>query len=369
MNFPLHPTDQLQNPFHGHERQKTSSNPFVHHSKSRSEADLLNMASSKIIISHDGTPFEMLNPRRSLQATRIVSFVEDAERLSTDTDDNQRYSYSFTDSERTVCLEKKPEGGPSELQTAETRASTARIHWPLLNNLPITYSRNENPKIPSPSPGMDPTNPFAALPKCRDLPRTPHHLIRPGPLSDQPNYGDRRERRHEHDGIQTFRQQQSPRITRQPQPMLPGQGSMSSNHIPNYHNQSQYPDLTEGTHLDLVGDSPNPPIPSIFERLKQQVDISRDPDASTSSTLNLTPNPSLNTGHGHGWGEPGLDTGMEREEIVIHTWLPKPGSAASKKRRSKEQKQQKQKEGRMPSFGLGWVSSLFKGGHGYGHGH
>ncbi|KAL2216112.1 hypothetical protein M432DRAFT_641808 [Thermoascus aurantiacus ATCC 26904] len=79
---------------------------------------------------------------------------------------------------------------PSKLQPEDAqRRPTAPLRW-LLNDLPSAHTsipRVQGPKIPSPSPGlMNSDDPFAHLPRCRDLPRTPAHLIRPGPLYNQP---------------------------------------------------------------------------------------------------------------------------------------------------------------------------------------
>ncbi|KAL2009722.1 hypothetical protein VTN00DRAFT_5529 [Thermoascus crustaceus] len=78
---------------------------------------------------------------------------------------------------------------PSKLQPEDAqRRPTAPLRW-LLDDLPTAHTsipRAQGPKIPSPSPGMTSDDPFAHLPRCRDLPRTPAHLIRPGPIYNQP---------------------------------------------------------------------------------------------------------------------------------------------------------------------------------------
>lgn len=129
--------------------------------------------------------FDIINPRGSLELARIVSAPDT--RCQSYNSELQRTSAI---SASTMLSGEDPPTRLSKLQPEDAqRRPTAPLRW-LLDDLPTAHTsipRVQGPKIPSPSPGMMNSNdPFAHLPHCRDLPHTPAHLIRPGPIYNQP---------------------------------------------------------------------------------------------------------------------------------------------------------------------------------------
>lgn len=287
------------------------------------------MPSAQVTVSHDGTAFEILNPRKSLNTARIVSFIEDTDRFSILPGDRSGIPIGAYRAETLVEEDESAYGHPAESSsfTAQKKQSSVSLHSSF-RYLPSSYSTETIPKIPSPSPGMDLTNPYAALPRCRDLPRTPRHLIRPGPLSNQPSEQSIRDRAMR-DGHNIRRERSMPAMRTR---------KKSGNNA----------------HLDLVGDFPDAPIPSISERLD-----SHGNHPFRFDIVHLTPIP--NQDGGYRIPVPGNGFGADQDEIVIHTWLPKPGTEAMKKHKRKVSRNQMKEK--MSRFGFGWMSSFFRSGN------
>ena len=319
------------------------------------------MPPAHITVSHDGTAFEMLNPRKSLDTSRIVSFIDDTDRFSTLANSSYAYAASRDPAETLVEEEAEHEDQHEYLHEylheyqheyqheypheypAVRQPHQASLHSSL-QHLPSTYPPEASPKIPSPSPGMDLTNPFASLPRCTDLPRTPRHLIRPGPLSNQPSLPE----------LRTFYQCESRQFD-----------SGNEDHVP-------WGVAADGTGRSRSASSPRPDFGASFS------------DAATLSVLDRTgPRESVHSMHPwshtmHPWNQsmPNINpirspedgggrssdvtTAAADDDVIIHTWLPKPGTDAMKKRKRKADKERTR--GKMSKFGLGWVYSLFRSG-------
>ncbi|BDD55684.1 hypothetical protein MPDQ_000858 [Monascus purpureus] len=318
---------------HDYEEHETPTNTASRfHSKSKEDSYFAAMPSAQVTISHDGTPFEILNPRKSLKTARIVSFIEDTDRFSILTGDRSGIPIGTYRAETLVEEDESEHNHPAESSsssfTAQKKQSSVSLHSSF-HYLPSSYSTETIPKIPSPSPGMDLTNPYAALPRCRDLPRTPRHLIRPGPLSNQPSEQSIRDRAM-HDGRNLRRERSMPAM------------------------RTRRESGNNNAHLDLVGDFSDPPIPSISERLD-----SHSNHPFRFDIVHLTPIP--NPDGGYRIPVPGNGSGADQDEMVIHTWLPKPGTEAMRKHKRKVSRNQMKEK--MSRFGFGWMSSLFRSGN------
>lgn len=156
------------------------------HTKSCSDSILFDLENFKATLQQEGVLFEIINPRQSLELARIVSSPS----TRCQSYDSSKVQGISVVSASTMSSGEEFSMRPSKLQPEDAqRRPTAPLRW-LLNDLPSAHTsipRVQGPKIPSPSPGlMNSDDPFAHLPRCRDLPRTPAHLIRPGPLYNQP---------------------------------------------------------------------------------------------------------------------------------------------------------------------------------------
>ncbi|KAL1988339.1 hypothetical protein VTN96DRAFT_10022 [Rasamsonia emersonii] len=146
------PASQTKQPKAFRETLSQNSSPIVDlssHKRATSDSALLESKRPRTTIIHEGIPFEIINPRESLDVSNIISSPHRSSQVSRET------------------------------MSSPNRPSTVRSARSILENLPdARVSASESLKFPSPSPGLlESEDPFSALPRLIDLPRRPSNLV------------------------------------------------------------------------------------------------------------------------------------------------------------------------------------------------
>lgn len=316
---------------------------------------IMSKSPESVTVSYEGTPFEIINPRSSLRSSRIVSFIEDPDPLPTGVN---RIS---TSSSKNGSIS----GHPSDRQIQQIdRRQAAYTHY-------SSSSSQSDPKLPTPSPGMNLMDPFAALPRCMDLPRMPHHLIRPGPLSEQPKASLNMSNRgtgaghghgHGHDGSRTLssrsKSEQQEKLKKQrsisssTQPAEQGKQTTTTTNINTNNSSSSHEHRNEHHHHHHKNNTEPSSPPSNQNKPIPIPDPVPNPDQNGGYQLVPIISNSIPRGHTN-------SLGMD-QEMTVHTWLPKPGTEEMKERR-KQVERERRREKKNSRLGAEWVRCLFRG--------
>ncbi|KAJ5579340.1 hypothetical protein N7450_008207 [Penicillium hetheringtonii] len=121
-------------------------------SRPRNSDSMLANTQAVATISHGGTSFEILNPRKSLDVARIVSFIEDVDACSVFSADNNRNSKSLSNA---FSLDQGLDRQSLSQFTDASLPSHYSSHS-LYTSLPAGHSTSklQNADIPSSSPGV-----------------------------------------------------------------------------------------------------------------------------------------------------------------------------------------------------------------------
>ena len=407
----------------------------VNKAKSEPRPSVSSMTSSEpeVTVSHYGTPFEIINPRRSLDNSRIVSFIEEPDQNSKvfGRSSHVPEAAPSTENHQAVPLKEEDEtqdedyfsyrsptshsiqgGHLTTYPSSPLQQPTSSIHVPSSLSPGSDACANAAsrlfPKLPSPSPGMDPTNPYAALPRCTDLPKTPQHLTHPGPITNKPSQQTLRSRsrsrscsrgrgrgRQGNDGPWLRRQRSA--ITLTTVAAAQKMASKSNLNLKFNKKRSSSVGSTQSRHrLGLVvqdtssspsnQDTSTPPVPSLGEWLEQQRQSARNyrhENNISSTTITAIPQfplPLPRTNHHNNLHNNNNNNNNDyyyyyhqkdntnninniygrkpEEKPKIHTWLPGPGSREMKKRQRKAEQERKREK--MTKFRIFWVG-LFTG--------